>query len=92
MNLTGYVVILISGVLFPTGLLPAWLRHIGDLIPLTHALEGMRLALLQGQTLAQLSPIVLKLIAFAAVLQTVGLLGFNVAVNWTKSAGSLAEY
>lgn len=92
MNLMGYGVILSSGVLFPSTLLPGWVQNIGAAIPLTHALEGMRLALLQGRTPAELAPIIFKLIAFAAVLQTVGLAGFNTAVHFTKRAGSLAEY
>lgn len=92
MNLMGYGVILMSGVLFPNGLLPLWVQHVAALIPLTHALEGMRLALLQGRTLPELAPIVYRLIAFAIVLQTIGIAGFNLAVNWTKKAGSLAEY
>ena len=41
-------VLLVSGVLYPVELLPHWLRTIGSWVPLTHALEGMRLALLKG--------------------------------------------
>jgi ABC-2 type transport system permease protein len=92
MNLMGYVVILMSGVLFPSGMLPGWVQWISDLIPLTHALEGMRMALLQGRTLFDLAPIVGKLILFAVLLQTMGLVGFNMAVTATKKAGSLSEY
>ena len=92
MHLMGYVVVLMSGVLFPSGLLPVWVQQIGSLIPLTHALEGMRLALLQGQTLHELAPIIFKLIAFAAVFQVIGIYGFNLAVSTTKKVGSLAEY
>jgi ABC-type iron transport system FetAB permease component len=61
-------------------------------MPLSHALEGMRLAILQGKGVAELSPIIFKLSAFAIVLLTVGLTGFNAAVNVTKRVGSLSDY
>jgi ABC-2 type transport system permease protein len=92
MNLMGFGVILVSGVIFPSGMLPGWVQTIGALMPLSHALEGMRLAILQGKGIVELSPIIFKLIAFAVVLQAAGLIGFNSAVNITKRAGSLSEY
>lgn len=92
MNLMGFGVILVSGVVFPMGMLPGWVQTIGAMIPLSHALEGMRLAILQGRGIVSLAPIILKLCAFAVVLQAVGLLGFNSAVNITKRVGSLSEY
>jgi ABC-2 type transport system permease protein len=67
-------------------------QTISALIPLSYALEGMRLAILQGKGLAELSPIIFKLMAFAVVLEVIGLTGFNWAVNITKRLGSLSEY
>jgi ABC-2 type transport system permease protein len=92
MNLMGFGVILVSGVIFPIGMLPGWVQTVGALMPLSHALEGMRLAILQGKGVAELSPIIFKLSAFAIVLLTVGLTGFNAAVNVTKRVGSLSDY
>jgi ABC-2 type transport system permease protein len=92
MSLMGFGVILVSGVIFPVGMLPGWVQTIGAMIPLSHGLEGMRLAILQGKGIVELSPIIFKLIAFAIVLQAVGLIGFNSAVNITKRHGSLSEY
>ncbi len=92
MNLVGYGVILVSGVLFPVSVLPPWVQNVGALIPLTHSLEGMRLALLQGASLLQLAPILGKLAIFAVVMQTIGMVGFNSAVRLTKRVGSLSEY
>ena len=92
MNLMGFGVILISGVVFPIGMLPGWVQTIGNMMPLSHALEGMRLAILQGKSVGDLSSIIVKLVVFAAVLQTIGLYGFNSAVNITKRMGSLSEY
>lgn len=92
MNLMGFGVILISGVVFPIGMLPGWVQTVGNMMPLSHALEGMRLAILQGKSVGDLSSIIIKLVVFAAVLQTIGLYGFNSAVNITKRMGSLSEY
>ena len=37
--------LVLSGVLFPAETLPGWMHRLGHLLPLTHALEAMRLAL-----------------------------------------------
>ncbi|MDQ6699378.1 MAG: ABC transporter permease [Acidobacteriota bacterium] len=92
MHLLGYVVILVSGVLFPRGVLPAWVQRVGEMVPMTHALEGMRLALLQGRSVGELAPVFWKLMAFAVALQIIGIAGFNAAVKISKTGGSLAEY
>ena len=39
---------LLSGVIYPVSVLPAWLRRLADLLPLTHALEVGRRGLLAG--------------------------------------------
>jgi ABC-2 type transport system permease protein len=41
-------IILLSGVLLPLTLAPAWLQHVADVNPLSHAVEGVR-ALFNGQ-------------------------------------------
>jgi ABC-2 type transport system permease protein len=88
----GYLVVLVSGVIFPSTLLPAWLRAVSSLVPLTPALEGMRLAILKGAGLGDLKDIVLRLILFAIFLFTIGLTAFNWAVETAKRTGSLTEY
>ena len=92
MTVAGYLVVLLSGVLFPTQVLPAWLQRLAKLVPLTHGLEGMRLALLQGQGFGRLAGTILTLCAFAAALLAGGLIAFNAAVRATKKTGSLTEF
>ncbi len=91
-TLAGYVVVLLSGVLFPISVLPDWVRALGELVPLTHALDGMRLALLQGYGFQDLGMVFLKLTVFAAVLLPAGMGLFNAAVRIAKRTGSLVEY
>jgi ABC-2 type transport system permease protein len=88
----GYVVLLLGGVLFPSTALPLWLQKGAELIPLKHALDGMRLALLAGADLRTLAPILFKLGAFAAVLLPTGLVSFSMAVQAAKRNGSLTEF
>lgn len=92
MTVAGYLVILLSGVLFPPDVLPVWLQKLATFVPLTHALSGMRLALLQGYDFRQLTIELLKLSAFAVVLIAIGMGAFNYAVKIAKQRGSLTEY
>lgn len=92
MTVVGYLVILLSGVLFPATVLPAWLQKLAALVPLTYALDGMRLALLKGYDLNELLRIMFQLSAFAAVLLALGMFAFNQAVKIAKQTGSLTEY
>lgn len=88
----GFVMVIMSGVFFPPDLFPSWMQAISRLIPLTDALEGMRLTLMQGYGLYQLSSILVRLAVFAVVLTGVGLAGFNYAVRVGKEVGSLTQY
>lgn len=92
MTAVGYLVILLSGVLFPSAALPGWLQWCAKLVPLTHALEGMRLALLQGKGLLDLLGILITLAVFAAVLLAIGMGSFSLAVRAAKKTGSLTEF
>jgi ABC-2 type transport system permease protein len=92
MTAAASLVLLVSGVLYPVELLPRWLQRIGDIVPLTHALEGMRLALLRGASIADLSGTLVTLGGFALVLLTLGIGAFDRAVAIAKHTGSLTQY
>ncbi|MEM2904619.1 MAG: ABC transporter permease [Candidatus Bathyarchaeia archaeon] len=85
---------LVSGVFYPLGLLPWYLRWIGLAFPLTPALDGIRRCLQGGETL--LSPAVLtdavSLIVFTAVALPVALLVFKAGYNSSRRDGSLSQY
>jgi len=88
----GFIVILVSGVLFPRSLLPGWIQTLAELVPLSHALDGMRLAILHGDGIGELGAVFWKLAVFAAVLPALGFTAFNRAVTLAKQRGSLVEY
>jgi ABC-2 type transport system permease protein len=92
MNLVGGSFLLLGGVMFPVSVLPGWLRALSSLIPLTYGLEGMRLALLRGYGVVQLSRTIAILLTFCVVLVGLGLVGFSAAVQVVKRRGSLSQF
>jgi ABC-2 type transport system permease protein len=83
---------LLGGLYYPISILPHWVQKISFLLPVTYSLEGMRLALLKGHGLHQLSSIILMLIGFSIILLPVSLIAFNYAVRKAKIDGSLNHY
>ena len=83
---------LLSGVVYPVAALPSALQPLAWALPLTHSLEGMRLALLQGAPLHEIGPQVMALALFAGVLLPTSLLVFQYAVRRAKLHGSLSSY
>lgn len=92
MGVLSIVVMLASGMLFPVKMLPKWIQIVSEAIPLTAALDGMRLALLKGAGFDQLGGILLRLSLFAALLLALGLGGFHFAVKLGRKQGSLTQY
>lgn len=87
--LVGGAASLLGGVLFPIALLPLPLRILSWLMPITHALNGIRGAL-AGAQLTALAPDALWLTAATAVLLPLSLVVFAYAVARAKFDGTLA--
>jgi len=87
-NLSG----LLGGLYYPVSVLPGWLQKLAYLLPVTYALEGMRLALLQGQGLRDLWPIVAVLLIFSLTMLPVSVLCFKYAIRRAKRDGSLTQF
>lgn len=84
--------VVLGGVVFPTNTLPVWLMKAGEILPFTHALKAMRLAMLQGMPLLELLPHLSVLLLFAFVLAPASLQVFRMALHHTKVRGSLSTY
>jgi ABC-2 type transport system permease protein len=82
----------LSGVMYPVTVLPAWLREVGRLLPLTHALAVLRGALLVGAGPGELRDSLLALLIFAGVLAPVGAGLFAYALKRARIDGSLSHY
>ena len=88
----GGISAMLGGVLFPQTVLYPWMRPLAVVLPLTHALEAMRGAVLMGEGPAELWPSILALLLFAAVLLPAGVAAFSLAVRRAKRTGSLVQY
>ncbi len=82
----------LSGVMYPVTVLPAWLREVGRLLPLTHALAVLRGALLVGAGPGELRDSLLALLIFAGVLAPIGAGLFAFALRRARVDGSLSHY
>ena len=82
----------LSGVMYPVSVLPGWLRAIAHLLPLTHALEVLRGALLVGAPPSALADSFVALIIFAGVLAPIGAGVFAYALRRARVDGSLSHY
>jgi ABC-2 type transport system permease protein len=83
---------LMGGVFYPVEVLPRFLQHAAQLLPITHALVGMRAAVLRGAPLAELLPQIAVLGLFSLVGLPLSLLGFCWGVRWAKTVGSLSHF
>ena len=81
-----------TGTLFPVQTLPKPLRDLAELIPITHSLEGMRLALLEGASLSGVGHELMILAIFALVLVPLSLLVFSWTLRRARLEGTLSFY
>ena len=82
----------LTGTMFPVQALPKGLRMLAQLIPITHSLEGMRLALLEGASLTQVGGELMILAVFAALLMPASLLVFSLTLRRARMEGTLSFY
>jgi ABC-2 type transport system permease protein len=83
---------LIGGVLYPVSVLPPALRVISGFFPIKYAIDGMRAAVLQKASWAQLWGSIWPLMVFAGLILPISLVGFHVANRWIRTVGSMSEY
>ena len=83
---------LLGGVFFQVEVMPDWLQRLAVLLPITHALRGIRRALLAGAGIADVAGEVQTLILFALALVPLGLAAFALALRRARVEGSLVQY
>jgi len=83
---------MLAGVYFPVQILPAVLQVFAYALPLSHALEGLRLALMHGDSLVELWRYLLILLGFDLFLLPASLIAFRAGLNHVKRTGSLGHY
>ncbi len=91
-SLVGHLSALLAGVYFPLSVLPGWLQTVSFFLPFTHALEGLRQAVLNGRNLLELSTQIMVLAIFAAVLLPLSLAVFSYSIYQAKRLGTLSQF
>lgn len=82
----------LGGVFYPVSVLPGWCQKLANFLPITHSLEGIRLALIQGHSLADLKAQVIALLIFSVVLLPLSIIIFNIALRIARRDGTLCHY
>jgi ABC-2 type transport system permease protein len=90
---SGFVAIslLVSGIMYPTSVLPGWLESLAPLLPLTHAVELARQFFLEGATAADTGYHMAFLSGFFLLLP-IGIVALQFAINYARRTGSLSQY
>jgi len=83
---------LLSGATFPVQSLPQPLVMLTRLVPFTYAIDGMRGALLERRSLAEMGSTVTALASFAAVLLPLAMLGLSLSLRRARRFGTLSFY
>ena len=83
---------LLGGTFYPTEVLPEWIQSMCYFVPMTHAVTGLRAALISNASLSELTSEILFLCVFAAISLPLSLLLFKAGVVHTKRSGTLTQY
>jgi len=86
---------LVSGVFYPLGLLPWYLKWLGFALPLTYSLDGIRRTFMNGETFfnsAVLQTDLVALLAFIVVMVPLSLQVFAWAYRRSQREGTLGQY
>ena len=81
--------LLVSGVYYPTAILPGWMQLVSRISPATYVLDAVRKALIDGAPAQQLLPDLWPLLVMAFVFIPLGLWGFGQAERYAKRTGKL---
>jgi ABC-2 type transport system permease protein len=83
------IMLVVSGVYYPVSVLPEWMQAISTISPATYALRGIRAAILDGATPADVWGDIWPLILIGAVAIPLGLWVFRRGEIYAKRHGKL---
>jgi ABC-2 type transport system permease protein len=78
--------------MFPIQSLPRPLELLARAVPLTYAIDGMRRALLEGQSIMAMAPTLTVLVGFSVVLLPLALAGLSLSLRRARQNGTLSFY
>jgi ABC-2 type transport system permease protein len=82
-------VLLVSGVYYSVDVLPGWLQTLSWLSPATYLLDGVRGAIIDGASVADVAGDLAALLVFAVVFAPGSIAVFGIAERWAKRTGRL---
>jgi len=82
----------LSGTMFPIQTLPRPLQLLARAVPLTYSIDGMRRALLEGQSVMMMLPTLMALAGFAVVLLPLALAALSLSLRRARQDGTLSFY
>jgi ABC-2 type transport system permease protein len=82
----------LSGAMFPIESLPCPLELVAHAIPLSYAVGGMRMALLQDQPILSMAPTLAALLTFSVLLLPLALWGLSLSLRRARLNGTLSFY
>ncbi len=82
----------LSGTMFPIQNLPHLLELLARALPLTYAIDGMRRALLVGQSVTAMGSTLAVLAGFSVVLLPLALAGLSLSLRRARQGGTLSFY
>jgi ABC-2 type transport system permease protein len=82
---------LLGGVMYPNSVLPPALRDAAELLPITHALRGLRAAVLSNASIVDVWPQVQALVLFATIGLPLSVIAFNLGLRRARIAGTLGH-
>lgn len=83
---------IVGGIVYPTTLLPAFLRTISKLIPITYTLEGLRKSLLLSAGLKEIMPQIIPLLMLVLILAPISIIFLSYSMRKARRDGSLAHF
>ena len=82
----------LSGTMFPIQSLPRPLELLARAVPFTYAIDGMRRALLQGQSITAMARTLAPLAGFGLILLPLALVALSVSLRRARQDGTLSFY
>jgi ABC-2 type transport system permease protein len=83
---------IVGGAYFPVDIMPAPLRKLSRLIPISYSLDALRLTMLKGYSLVMVAKPLVTLTVIAAVLLPASLALFAATIRKGRKEGTLMEY
>jgi ABC-2 type transport system permease protein len=90
--LLGSGVWFLSGTMFPIHSLPRPLELIARAVPITYAIDAMRRALLEGQSITAMAPTLAIMAGFGLVLLPLALVALSFSLRRARQNGTLSFY